>query len=253
MAYTIKSPATGVARSFREFRRRMKRLLLIALPQAGPFFDRRTRNKLLTQLQGFDRINIGCGSNPMAGWLNVGLFADEDLPYGCTASTEDGAALLHFDATKGLPFPDNHLRYVYASHFIEHLEFADGVAFLKMCYKTMQKGGVIRLVLPDFGLWVEKYNRNDMEFFTRYKQSYAILEKVPLKTRGEIFSAQIHGFGHKWSYDLESIRDLMLRAGFLNVSQKKAFESAMPDIEKVDVVDIERSAESIYIEGRKPE
>jgi hypothetical protein len=114
----------------------------------------------------------------------------------------------------------------------------------------MKTGGVIRLVCPDLGLWIKKYSENDTDFFNKYYKVY--INDPLIKTKGGIFSAQIFGFQHKWCYDFESIKDLMEKAGFVNVSRKGSTESAMPAIKNIESGDEGRIMESFYVEGVKP-
>ena len=67
------------------------------------------------------------------------------------------------DARK-LPFPDNNFDYIVASHFLEHLTAAEGLVFLQECHRTLKKGGVIRLAVPDAALLIKKYLAAITEF-----------------------------------------------------------------------------------------
>ena len=220
-------------------------------------------DKLRNEIRGFDRINVGCGLSPAQGWLNIGLFSNNDappgekFPYG-TTKIKQGAMILHFDITKEIPIPKNNIQFVYAGHFIEHLPFKDGIDFLKKCHQYMKEGGIIRLAFPDLGLWIKKYYEDDSDFFKKY---YSLLKwhtkQYPylmpeLKTKGEIFMLVAQMWGHKWLYDFESVKDVLERAGFVNISREKFRESSIPDIEKVEPADEERILESAYVEAEKP-
>jgi predicted SAM-dependent methyltransferase len=232
-----------------------RRLLFVVFPPLEYIFDKWTHKKLLSKFQEIDRINFGCGRDLMEGWVNIALFAEEIVPYGVFVRREKGILLLHFDAKKEFPFPDNQIQYLYASHFIEHLDFLEGLAFLSRCYRVMRRGGLIRLVCPDLELWVKKYIESDTDFFNTYKDLYYSeinINYIPIKTKGEIFSSQVCGFGHKWCYDFESIKDVMERIGFANVSIKSPSESLMPDIKEIESKNRGRAFESIYVESEKP-
>ncbi|HWQ95761.1 MAG TPA: hypothetical protein VN368_00160, partial [Candidatus Methylomirabilis sp.] len=70
-------------------------------------------------------------------------------------------------------------------------------------------------------------------------------------TKGEIFTGQIHGYRHKWYYDFESIKDILERAGFSNITVKQLYESSMPDIIKLEPDSEGRLLETIYVEAEK--
>jgi predicted SAM-dependent methyltransferase len=207
------------------------------------------RASLKRRLYGIDRLNMGCTSYFVENWLNIGLFPeDSGFPYGVLKKVGN-SYVLHFDLRNDLPIREDSVHYIYASHFIEHLSLEEGMAFLKRCYKLMRKGALIRLTCPDLQLWVEKYYANEMDFFNKF---YSIAQSYPnLKTKGEIFVGQFHGWEHRWLYDFQSIEDILERAGFSNIDRKKPFESLIPDIEKLEPNSEARLMETLYAEAVK--
>jgi predicted SAM-dependent methyltransferase len=210
------------------------------------------QRRLQTQLAQFDRLNIGCGEYPGSGvddWLNIGLFSLRRVPYGVVRH-ENGRALLHFDMTRAIPMPDDSVQYVYSSHFIEHLSLDQGIAFLQECHRVMCSGAHIRITCPDLEIWICRYMENEMAFFERF---YGIFQSYPnLHTKGQILMGQVQGWGHKWLYDFESLRDLMTRAGFVSVNKCHLHESALPDIGQLEPDDEGRVMETLFVEARKP-
>lgn len=83
-------------------------------------------------------LNIGCGDSLIDSdlWLN--------LDYAPIIPTVKKANLL-----AKLPCQNNSVKLVYSSHFIEHIPYQKVQGFLGECYRVLEKGGVIRLVLPD--------------------------------------------------------------------------------------------------------
>jgi predicted SAM-dependent methyltransferase len=220
---------------------------LTKLTSKSSFYKRILRR----QLTSSDRLNIGCGTNFVENWINIGLF---DIPGAIYFSSKikNQALFIHFDMTQELPIDPNTVQYIYASHFIEHLNFPQGLIFVKNCYKVMRKDGIIRLTFPDLELWIQKYLENDLNFFKKYYDFTKNINNLPeLKTKGEIFMSQVHGWGHEWCYDFDSIKDLLERTGFSNVTRKKAFESSLPDIEKLEPETEQRLLETIYVEAKK--
>jgi predicted SAM-dependent methyltransferase len=206
---------------------------------------------LRKQLQSADRLHIGCGTNFVEQWINIGLFDTPGAIY-FSSKIKNQASFIHFDMTRELPIDPNTIQYIYASHFIEHLNFQQGLNFIKNCYKIMKKDGIIRLTFPDLELWIQKYIENDQNFFKKYYDSTKNINNLPdLKTKGEIFMSQLHGWGHAWGYDFDSIKDLLERTGFSRVIRKKAFESVLPDIEKLEPKTEQRLLETIYVEAKK--
>lgn len=115
----------------------------------------------------------------------------------------------------------------------------------------MKQGGIIRLSVPDLELWVRKYYENDLSFFEKYRSLYLKTSSQLVNTKGQIFGARLHGFGHKSCYDFESLKDILGKAGFSNITKKTAFESAIPNIKELEPSDEGRLLESLYAEAEK--
>lgn len=206
------------------------------------------KNILVYKLKGVDKLNVGCGDDLIKGWLNI--YFSRYTSYG-SIIVKNGASMLNFDLTKELPIAENSVKYVYASHFIEHLTFSEGITMLQRCYRTMEKGGVIRLTFPDMELWIKNYYENNLQFFEKYKSLCLPGEKSIAETKGEIFMSQVHGWQHKWSYDFESMKHVLKIAGFSQVFKKKVFDSLIPDIKEIEPNSASRLLETVYVEAVK--
>jgi len=209
------------------------------------------RELIKRRLSTADRLNVGCGINFVENWINIGLF---DIPGGIysLSKTKNQTLIIHFDMTQEFPINPNKIRYIFAAHFIEHLNFSQGINFLRNCYKVMRKNGIIRLNFPDLELWSKKYYENDLSFFKKYYDFSKNISGLPeLRTKGEIFMSQVHWWDHKWCYDFDSIKDILERAGFSNIARKKVFESSLPDIKKLESDAPDRILETIYVEAEK--
>jgi len=49
--------------------------------------------------------------------------------------------ILIWDVNKGLPFPDNSVDGIYASHLLEHLSRSKARFFVGECYRILRQGG----------------------------------------------------------------------------------------------------------------
>lgn len=198
---------------------------------------------------GIKKINLGCGyENFPGGWLNIGLFNEKDINYAQVKKINN-AYVLHFDLTKELPIEPESIQYVYASHFLEHIQFKQAIDLFKRLRKMLISGGVLRLTVPDLNLWIRKYYENDEKFF---KDFYKLIKSFPnLKTKGEIFAGQIFGYGHQWSYDYDSLKDTLQRAGFTKITKKKYGDSSIFKIGVIEPSRKIRKIESLYLEAIK--
>jgi SAM-dependent methyltransferase len=122
-----------------------------------------------------ERLNLGCGPNAPAGWLNVDGSWNAWLSnhrrlrkalttVGLIGKDSPGVQwnvhpLVH-DLAKPLPFEDNSVSVVYGAHVLEHLYLIDAQRLLSECKRVLRPGGVIRLVVPDLRSMAAGYLKN---------------------------------------------------------------------------------------------
>ena len=91
----------------------------------------------LTQLESISKkINYGCGSNLIEGWLNVDLYQLE-------ASNYKAVNLLDRH-----PFQNNSINFGFSEDMLEHLTQAESIFFLGEVYRTLKVDGLLRLSFP---------------------------------------------------------------------------------------------------------
>jgi hypothetical protein len=124
------------------------------------------------------RLNLGCGRNIKQGWVNVDF-----------AERENKLDLI-CDLSKEFPFDINSCSYIYSEHLIEHLEWLDGRVLIDNCFKSLQQGGIFRIVFPNFEEIFRAYINKDVDFlknmskglddedYNYYKSVYDHPEKV---------------------------------------------------------------------------
>lgn len=105
-----------------------------------------------TAPNGKTYLNVGCGRHVIEGWNNLDLIRDKRV--------------LRWDIRRGLPFPDNSIDYAYSSHLLEHLSPPEAEKLLKEIYRTLNPGGILRLVVPD----LEKICREYLRSLDHYRQ-----------------------------------------------------------------------------------
>jgi len=84
------------------------------------------------------KIHYGCGPKYLEGWVNVDLNAQDRPTYFSVSA----------DLTKRHPFSKDQFEFGFAEDFIEHLGQAEQILFLYEVYRTLKKGGVLRLSFP---------------------------------------------------------------------------------------------------------
>ena len=87
----------------------------------------------LPQLKNFI-LDIGCG---------------EKVTNGCVGmDRRDCGQEIIWDARDGIPFPDNSVDGICTSHFLEHLNDADSMNFLRECLRVLKHGKEMKNRLP---------------------------------------------------------------------------------------------------------
>lgn len=119
------------------------------------------------------RINVGAGPNCKIpkGWINVDIRAFPGVDRV-------------MDVTKEWPFTG--VKYVYAEHFLEHLNLLDAVQFLVNAGNSLEVGGKIRLSTPNLK-WV-LVSHFDLKSSDREK-----IISDTLRT-----NRAFHGWGHRF-------------------------------------------------------
>jgi len=170
---------------------------------------------------GLLKLNIGSFLDMFHyGWVNIDI---QDLSEWAKIN---GYIFRKVDVLKGLFYKDNSVDIILASHFIEHLTRVEGLKFLRECHRVLKPNGLIRLVVPDAKLLVEKYLSGEI---MEYRHVNIGVEKA--KDEAEAFFHLLLA-GHKTVYDFESLKRLMQEAGFTAIKQMPPFKSQHPAIEK---------------------
>ena len=106
-------------------------------------------------------VNLGAGTFYHPFWHNV------DMPNTFYKHQQDKIHLSHdFSSLDKFPFETESVEIFYTSHVIEHLTDEAVVNMFKEAYRSLSKGGIIRITCPDMQLQYEAYSGNDPHFWT---------------------------------------------------------------------------------------
>lgn len=186
-------------------------------------------------------VNIGAGNQGKEGWINIDSFAQPGI--NCV-----------YDCRKRLPFQDNSVKGIFCEHFFEHLDYTEEVpSFLSECHRVLIPEGIIRLIVPDIEKYINAYckegwddlialrpldeDKTDYFFKCKYHVKMELLNVVARQ-----------GFEHKYAYDYDNLRFLLLKFGFPNVYCQKFGVSKMAELSLDQRI---RSLESLYVEASK--
>jgi predicted SAM-dependent methyltransferase len=190
----------------------------------------------------FTCLNIGSFVDvvTLPQWLNIDI-----LPLG--NALQGKANFLQQDIREGIPFPDNSIEYVRASHVLEHLTIEEAHPFLKEIHRVLKPNGLVRIAVPDTDLIIDKYLKCDMAYF----DSIQPMEYQQSKTRCEKLSRLLYSgdYSHRVAYNWGMLANYLERAGFNDILKLKAGESHK--VKYLQGVPDQHTEISLYMEGIK--
>lgn len=160
------------------------------------------------------KLNIGCGNVKFPSWINIDI--------------EPGADIV-IDVTKGLPFDDDTVKYIYNEHFIEHLYYGEGQEILREFYRVLKKDGILRIATPDLDYILSKYfddwKNQDWLFWPEYQF---------IETKGQMINISFRFWGHKYLYNEEDLMDSLMKSGFKKLNRCKLKESKYDELRNLE-------------------
>lgn len=176
------------------------------------------------------KMQIGCGSNFLKGWLNT------DLNYN------DKVAFL--DAGAKFPVESDTFDYVYSEHLFEHLKLEQQLNMLVESYRILKKGGIMRIATPSLEFLFKLYaNPNTLE--NKQYVNWAV-ENIPNleAVNNSIIDIEEHycyvinnffkAWGHQMIHNYSSIKKLALQCGYAQVRQCNVGESDVPLLRNIE-------------------
>ena len=150
-------------------------------------------------------INIGCGAKYIDGMINVdgNIFCRKDI---------------WLDVTLGLPFPNNSLKGIYASHFLEHFDRKRVRKLLSEFHSVLKQGGAVRLVVPSLEYAISVYQGGDLSKLPEWPDKYA-------SAGGRFNNFMLCRNQHFMMFDFGLLEELLKEAGFSRVFRQAPHSS----------------------------
>ena len=150
---------------------------------------------------GTVRLNIGSGDLPMrmAGWVNV----DEQAYAGVDLVLR----------VPPLPWETATVSEIYAGHFLEHLTRNDAADFLDECWRVLQPGGRLGILVPDMREVMRRYIQDEpapAEFPAGRHRDLRDLDEC----NEMIIFSTAQPSHHQWAYDKFTLGRALENAGF---------------------------------------
>ena len=99
------------------------------------------------------RLNLGCRTTRIDGFLNVDLYEGDNVD-------------VKSDVSK-LPFDEGSVGVIYASHILEHFSHTKTLAVLREWRRVLTPDGKLYVAVPDFDAMVKLYLKVGLSLFVR--------------------------------------------------------------------------------------
>ncbi|MEK7412485.1 MAG: methyltransferase domain-containing protein [Planctomycetota bacterium] len=154
------------------------------------------------------RLNIGCGGDLRAGWVNIDAHhpgADRRM------------------RVQDLDYPDGSVEHIEAVMVLEHLGPDDARAFARNARRMLAPGGVLVIEVPDL--------LKVCQLVLLHADDPNALENSPFGLRGIFGDPTTHNSledVHRWGYTPASLTRLLTEAGFTTVTTSDGLSHGYP-------------------------
>lgn len=183
------------------------------------------------------KLNIGSFTTMFYhGWINIDIHPLQKW------AESFGFKFLQHDMRTTLPFADNSVDLIYTCHFLEHINYVEGLAFLKECHRVMKPDSIIRIIMPDAKKLISEYMNSSL--------NHDELNDGCSKSDSQIGKLWSLLFpGHQSIYDKETAAQYLKKAGFDKIYDSEFRESKSTKL-LIETLDLLPTI-SMYIEARK--
>jgi predicted SAM-dependent methyltransferase len=176
-------------------------------------------------------LNLGSGPRGLSvdKWINVDGYKDNNVMY-C------------MDFNKRFPFPDNYFDGIFCEHVLVHFNIENGQRLLRECFRVLQPGGCLRIVVPDGEKIMRAYFDDPSELLVRR----SVDTSCAMEAVNSYFRQR---YEHQIAYDEELLVQQISLAGFKRVSRVSFGKG---DVSGAVIIDNEKYEwESLYVEAVK--
>lgn len=152
------------------------------------------------------KLNLGSFVDTLGyNWTNIDILAVQQY-------IPKGHKFRQWDLRRGIPYPDNSVDLIRASHLIEHFTLEEAHNLCREIYRVLKPGGFARILTPDAHLILKHYLNGDMSYFNQIQPP----EYIQAPTEGEKLSRLLFSgdYSHKAIYDFGMLKNFLHQAGF---------------------------------------
>ena len=152
-----------------------------------------TASKGMLIMDEIIKLHLGCGKRYLPGYVHVDIDNFNHIDY---QSTVDDLSM----------FKTNSVSEIYASHLLEYYDIYESLEVLKEWKRVLITGGELKVAVPDF--------QNLVKVYSSTKNISDVIG--PIVGRWEVSKSQ--KIYHKQIFDFKSLKSLLEKAGFQNIS-----------------------------------
>lgn len=141
------------------------------------------------------KINLGCGTNKLAGWENH----DDEV-----------------DITKPLPWAEGAADFIFIEHCVEHVSFHQAIGFFEEAFRVLRPGGVLRVTVPS----IEKIALTSTPDYWKFAAKWGGEATWKGAMRAILFA-----HGHQMGWTASAMRYSLAYAGFVDIEAREVGES----------------------------
>lgn len=172
------------------------------------------------------KLHLGCGTiYKQPFWVNIDNNSDNNIK----------KLDINCNFIDGIPFLDDSVDFICHEHLIEHLDYEEGFAFMKECFRVLKPQGVMRTACPDLDDLIQSYIEDNWREKSWVKSYH--FEWIPSKCYMINMCMNQAPWGHKYVYNKEDLKRRLKEAGFSDIIEVKMNTSMHKDLQNIDTRD----------------
>jgi len=156
------------------------------------------------------KLNLGCGQNIIAGWLNVDIQA---MPRATK-----------LDIARSWPFNQNTFDAILCEHSIEHVSKGAGIELLASSFHVLRPGAYLRVITPDLEWIASKAANSSSGPDDEYLAFLSGLLNKSIKSWHDAINVTFYEYGHKYIWSTGELCKVLEHAGFVDLVVGRAAE-----------------------------
>jgi len=187
---------------------------------------------------------LGCGNHRMP------QFTHADLNIG---KNKNGRPEIFCDISQHIPLPNNHVELIFSRGTMEHLKYSELINCFIENYRILKKGGVVRMLVPDFDLMIQKYINKKIEKTSDTEmERWNLYERMPTNGVSETFVNSVLYHDHYYLHNFDTLSKALKKCGFINIKKMSPGETKIHQISEIlKEAEIGRTNTEILIEAEK--